>query len=862
MNEIQELKQNNNIVDIVGRYVSLKKDGIHEVGVCPFHNDTHGSLKVTPSKQMFKCFACGESGDMFDFVTKFNSVDMPEAIKIIKNESIAIGKPTPIVLEKEANKWNYTSELPQSEPTFKHFKHGMPTKTWAYHDENGSVISYVCRFDFKDGSKEVLPYSPITDGSVVKWGWKGLPAPKSLYNLHLIHKFPKKTIVIVEGEKSADAGNNATDSFIFVGWQGGAKGIRHSNFKPLQGRKVVLWPDNDTAGNEAMLDIAEILGKSCSLLKWVENSLELPNKWDCADKEWLPKEIDQHIRTNLSAVPVREVAPPLPTPTLSVEKQNHQETEHYRLLGYSKDAESKLAYFFFSFGSKTIVRLTPTSMGKSNLIMLAPINYWESEFPGAKGMNLDSVQNHLIQLSHKIGPFKAKYIRGRGAWMDEGKLIVHTGEHVIIDGRMIPLSDYESKYVYEINEDVNFGYMNPLTDIEGKYILDSFEFPVWERQVNSNLLAGWCVISPFCGVLDWRPHIWVTGPAGSSKSWIMENLVLRLCGEIGVQVQGRSTSAGITGILQSDARPIIYDEADAGSNKDKERLQSILQLARISSSKSGGTEAKGTQTGGSRTSDPRSCYAFSSIGVQLKNQNDKSRFTVMSLLKFEGVKTTKQFNDFSVEWFDRTTPEFVRRLQARTMYLMPTILKNSLVFASAVTEHIGSRRLGDQVGILLAGAYSLASSDVVTFEDALKFVRSKDWTEEQSLESTQDELQLLNIIMSHTVKVDGNFDRSIGELVMQCAGLIPAKHSVSTATAEETLRRIGVIILEDNILISNNSNAIKKIVTDTAWSNDYSKLLKRIDGAQSVGARSYGLGGTKQRGTSIPLYMISDSNEK
>lgn len=876
MNELQELKQNTNIIDVVSRFVSLKKEGIHEVGICPFHNDTHGSLKVTPSKQIFKCFSCDAGGDVFDFLTEMGNT-IPEAISIIKNDSLISAQPTPIVLDKPENKWNYTSELPQSDPTFHHFKHGQPSNIYTYHDENHQIISYVCRFDFPDGSKQTLPYSPVTDGSVVKWGWKGLPAPKSLYNLHLIKQNPKSTIILVEGEKSADAGNNATESFIFVTWQGGAKGIRHSNFKPLHGRKVILWPDNDylqkddngvvkpfelQPGNNAMLNIADIIGKSCSLLKWVKNADELPNKWDCADKEWQPKEIDKHIRLNLVGVPKKSVEQiPEPKSTIEPKPQNHQETEYYRLLGYSKDADSKLAYYFFSFGSKTVVRLTPTSMNKSNLIMLAPINYWESNFPGAKGLDITAVQNQLIQLSHNIGPFRDSFIRGRGAWMDDDKLIIHTGENIIIDGKQIPLADFDSRYVYEINEDIHFGYKSQLTDNEGQYILDSFDFPIWERQINSYLLAGWCVISPMCGVLDWRPHIWITGPAGSSKSWIMENLVLRLLGDIGVQIQGKSTSAGVSGLLQSDARPVLYDEADVDDARDKERIQSILALARASSSKTGGKVAKGTQTGGSVLTDPRSCFALSSIGVQLTQQADKTRFTIMSLMRFEGIKSTDEFNSFSNVWFETVTPKFVSRLQARTLELMPTIIKNANVFANAVSEHINSRRLGDQVGILLAGAYSLTSNKLVTFDAALKFVKSKDWSEEQSMETTKDEIQLLNVIMSGTVRVDGGFERSIGELVM-IADCSIKDTSVLVDKAEDSLRRAGIILLDDRILISNNSEVLKNIVRNTSWSNDYGKLLKRIDGAESVSSRVYSSGTTSQRGTSIPMSLISNGKEK
>jgi putative DNA primase/helicase len=308
-------------------------------------------------------------------------------------------------------------------------------------------------------------------------------------------------------------------------------------------------------------------------------------------------------------------------------------------------------------------------------------------------------------------------------------------------------------------------------------------------------------------------------------------------------------------LLQSDARPLLYDEADVDDQRDKDRVQSILALARASSSKSGGKIAKGTQTGSAYLTDPRSCFALSSIGLQLVAGADKTRFTILGLQRFEGIRSTEEFNDFSNKWFENVDADFVKNLQARTLNLMPTILRNANVFKNAVTEHIGSRRLGDQVGILLAGAYSLTSTESVDYSDALEFVKSKDWSEEKSVESTKDEMQLFNTIMSSIIRIDGNYERSIGELIMKQAGLI-TDHNITNT--ENTLRRLGVLVVNDKIYISNSSNHIKKIVRDTSWSNNYGKLLRRIDGAESVNARTYEIGVSSQRGTSIPLYLISD----
>lgn len=78
--DIQEIKQQNDIVRVVGQYVSLTKRGSKWVGLCPFHDDHHPSLTVDKNKQAFACYACGERGDVIAFVQKMERCPFAEAV--------------------------------------------------------------------------------------------------------------------------------------------------------------------------------------------------------------------------------------------------------------------------------------------------------------------------------------------------------------------------------------------------------------------------------------------------------------------------------------------------------------------------------------------------------------------------------------------------------------------------------------------------------------------------------------------------------------------------------------------------------------------------------------------------------------
>lgn len=82
---IENLKQRLDIVDIVGSYLELKKNGANYKCVCPFHNDTTPSLVVSPSKQIYHCFACGAGGDSIKFVMEYEKLTYPETIEKLAN---------------------------------------------------------------------------------------------------------------------------------------------------------------------------------------------------------------------------------------------------------------------------------------------------------------------------------------------------------------------------------------------------------------------------------------------------------------------------------------------------------------------------------------------------------------------------------------------------------------------------------------------------------------------------------------------------------------------------------------------------------------------------------------------------------
>ncbi len=84
---IDEVRQTNDIVDIISQYVHLKRSGRNFFGLCPFHNEKSPSFSVSPDKQIFHCFGCGVGGNVFTFLTKIEGINFVEAVQSLAERS-------------------------------------------------------------------------------------------------------------------------------------------------------------------------------------------------------------------------------------------------------------------------------------------------------------------------------------------------------------------------------------------------------------------------------------------------------------------------------------------------------------------------------------------------------------------------------------------------------------------------------------------------------------------------------------------------------------------------------------------------------------------------------------------------------
>lgn len=156
---------------------------------------------------------------------------------------------------------------------------GKPTGEWIYRDATGNVIQKVRRFDPPDGKKLFIP-SILRDG---KWINEHPAAPRPLYGLDRLVDPSKSTILVVEGEKTADAAACLFPTFAVVTASGGADSADQADWTPLKGRQVTICPDHDSAGLKYAGAVVAQLKALGTEARVVDVPSAWPEKWDLAD---------------------------------------------------------------------------------------------------------------------------------------------------------------------------------------------------------------------------------------------------------------------------------------------------------------------------------------------------------------------------------------------------------------------------------------------------------------------------------------------------------------------------------------------------------------------------------------------------
>ena len=276
--DIASLKAQLDLVEVVSRYVPLKRAGKEYEACCPFHDERTPSFTVIPAKGFFHCFGCGAHGDAIGFYQRITGADFLQAVRDLGGASFADAREIerkPVVIDPEG-RWVPLMPVPEEAPAllnsdgsgwtvpiFNPKRSRMtrlkPCRVDAYLSPDGLLLGYVLRAEIPDReSGKVRKWTPTVTWCIGprgnrQWCLQHFPDPRPLLGLDALLAKPGAPVLVVEGEKCRAAGAGAWPQYAVVSWPGGSNGLAKVDWSPLAVRDVVLWPDADAAGRKAML---------------------------------------------------------------------------------------------------------------------------------------------------------------------------------------------------------------------------------------------------------------------------------------------------------------------------------------------------------------------------------------------------------------------------------------------------------------------------------------------------------------------------------------------------------------------------------------------------------------------------------
>lgn len=291
------------------RGIELKRNGNEWEACCPFHAENTPSFRVYPGKrhaQRFHCFGCGVQGDVIEFVQEWDGVEFAEACQILGGErtgaeraSASAGyEPGPDVYAEWETKLPPEYAIPFEEAPGQDIYNPKrperlvtrykPASIHPYRDARGRLLGYVLRIDL-DGGKKITPTILWCRNSKTgQEGWCHKPMKaerRPMYRLDALAGHPDAQVLVFLGERKTDLAAALLPRQVCVSFAGGDRQAGKTDWTPLAGRDVLVWPDNDESGERAAGEICEAAQAAGARTVRViaRPGDEKPKGWDVGD---------------------------------------------------------------------------------------------------------------------------------------------------------------------------------------------------------------------------------------------------------------------------------------------------------------------------------------------------------------------------------------------------------------------------------------------------------------------------------------------------------------------------------------------------------------------------------------------------
>ena len=584
----------------MGRQV--KQQSSYWMAQCPAHDDGNPSMRIK------------DKGDGTAAIECYAGCDYVDILKAVgfygtRSDTAAANQATePVQRQKPAKEPSKPQRLPNRETDTR----------YDYVDENGKLRFVVIRHDWPGKAKAFSQWIPSDEDGA----W--LPtAPTGQRPLFRLPDALKTTgsVGITEGEKCCQALRDAWPNKAVTTWAGGTNAWQLTDWTPLAGREVSLIADGDAPGHKAMEALAaHLYGLGCAI------KIALPPvEWDSDVADWIADGGKEHAEKIIGEF-LKDYNPPSapepePEDELDIPPDEMRDNAYYRLIGLQ---QVDFAFWLKDEGQIHVVSRTKITRVEE-LISLAPDVFWRnlastdklnSEVCRAFGDSLTRIAAGLGQVDHS-------HTVGRGAVrLPDGKVAYHLGDRVLIDGVECNLND-NSDRVWLSGPPMDLG--SPARADRVKDIARAVLQYRWASQDDGRRFLGWIVAAMVGGALEWRPHLWLTAPAGTGKTWLFDHVLLKLMGSAMLPLADASP-AGVARFTGNASLPIGIDEAEPS----QEWVAALLPMLRVASS-GAGARVRADSHGGVSVQHSRFSAILSSTIAPNLAKADATRITEVGL---------------------------------------------------------------------------------------------------------------------------------------------------------------------------------------------------------------------------------------
>lgn len=565
---------------------------------------------------------------------------------------------------------------------------------------------------------------------------------------------------------------------------------------------------------------------------------------------------------------------------------------YFRCLGYH-DGDLVFANIRTAF----IQHVKIKEVGSKVFLSLAPTSFWNLLAPKmddkgrpTKGANWEEVMDLVFRAMEDAGIWNDRNQHEQGARFDEGRVVFHTGEKVWVEGAgVMNPGEVQGKNCYTARigaplPDFNTPFEEESAEVRQLLsIIKSLAWRADSRGLSEMTLFGYLSMAPICGILKWRPHVWLDGARGDGKTWIVQNIVNRVMGAHCEMVKSNSTESGLRNLLHARSVPVVFDEAEGSSTRDKARMEEIISLARHTSSETDAVVAQGVSGGGSsRRFAISSMFFLASIATRIDKPSDQTRFARISLGPgLRGVAFTQQVE---IPALNLLTPDFTDRFVGRAVVRARDVERIIRAMTGALVLSGMERRVADVYAVFGAGAWMALRDGVPEDEkDALAFI-SREFGALEQIKSVNSDLardrdhdRVIRTIMSASRRIETSNGPTVTEKVGILMKIVSgrADDEDTTITIKDALRELndfgirpskGSDICDPGIevthfMVSRRSESIRTVLEKTPYETGYAEILRQADGVRlstdSVRFRS----SAPERALVIPLEVFLGNDE-